>query len=107
MSSGGANGGTNPLRLQLLTAVRNDDAPGVLQHVADGADINLMGEALRLAAHRGSAAVVRELVAVGLSVNEPCPQTHFTPIHLSSAAGHHVVCEVFVGCLGGCAQVHW
>jgi len=103
MSSGGANGGTNPLRLQLLTAVRNDDAPGVLQHVADGADINLMGEALRLAAHRGSAAVVRELVAVGLSVNEPCPQTHFTPIHLSSAAGHHVVCEVLLDAL---ADVH-
>lgn len=99
----GGRGGANPLRLQLLAAVRNDDAPGVLQHVADGADIALMGEALRLAAHRGSASVVRELVAVGLSVNDSCPQTHFTPIHLASAGGHHVVCEVLLDAL---ADVH-
>eukprot|EP00929_Paragymnodinium_shiwhaense_P076554 TRINITY_DN39386_c0_g1_i1.p1 TRINITY_DN39386_c0_g1~~TRINITY_DN39386_c0_g1_i1.p1 ORF type:complete len:340 (+),score=60.90 TRINITY_DN39386_c0_g1_i1:59-1078(+) len=102
MQSGGSSGG-NPLRLQLLAAVRNDDAPGVLQHVADGADISLMGEALRLASHRGSASVVRELVAVGLSVNDNCPQTHFTPIHLAAAGGHHVVCEVLLDAL---ADVH-
>eukprot|EP00927_Polykrikos_kofoidii_P041042 TRINITY_DN34972_c0_g1_i2.p1 TRINITY_DN34972_c0_g1~~TRINITY_DN34972_c0_g1_i2.p1 ORF type:complete len:292 (-),score=48.20 TRINITY_DN34972_c0_g1_i2:156-998(-) len=77
--------------------------PGVLQHVADGADIELMGEALRLASHRGSASVVRELVAVGLAVNDTCPQTHFTPIHLASAGGHHVVCEVLLDAL---ADVH-
>eukprot|EP00927_Polykrikos_kofoidii_P077583 TRINITY_DN74515_c0_g1_i1.p1 TRINITY_DN74515_c0_g1~~TRINITY_DN74515_c0_g1_i1.p1 ORF type:complete len:325 (-),score=50.12 TRINITY_DN74515_c0_g1_i1:327-1241(-) len=103
MGLAGGQGGTNPLRLQLLAAVRNDDASGVLQHVADGADIALMGEALRLAAHRGSASVVRELVAVGLSVNDSCPQTHFTPIHLASAGGHHVVCEVLLDAL---ADVH-
>eukprot|EP00929_Paragymnodinium_shiwhaense_P066361 TRINITY_DN33281_c0_g1_i1.p1 TRINITY_DN33281_c0_g1~~TRINITY_DN33281_c0_g1_i1.p1 ORF type:complete len:368 (+),score=66.46 TRINITY_DN33281_c0_g1_i1:116-1219(+) len=95
--------GTNPLRLQLLGAVRNDDAPAVLQHVADGADIPLMSEALRYAAHRGSAAVVRELVAVGLCVNDCCPQTGFAPLQLASASGHHIVCEVLLDAL---ADVH-
>jgi len=101
----GRNGSAdnNPLRLHLLAAVRQDDAPGVLQHVADGADIALMGEALRLAAHRGSASVVRELVAVGLTVNDCCYQTGFTPIQLASAGGHHVVCEVLLDAL---ADVH-
>ena len=37
----------------------------VLQFVADGVAAADMGEALRLAAGRGSASVVRELVAVG------------------------------------------
>merc|ERR1711982_183096 len=52
------NGPDTPLRKQLLAAVRQDDAPGVLQFVADGANVIDMGEALRLAAHRGSASVV-------------------------------------------------
>lgn len=39
--------------------------PEVLQFVADGVAAADMGEALRLAAGRGSASVVRELVAVG------------------------------------------
>jgi|EP00927_Polykrikos_kofoidii_P071940 hypothetical protein len=95
--------GSNPLRLQLLSAIKADDAPGVLQHVADGADVPLMGEALRLAAHRGSAAVVRELVAVGLCVNASCPHTEFTPLQLACAGGHHVVCEVLLDAL---ADVH-
>eukprot|EP00929_Paragymnodinium_shiwhaense_P066362 TRINITY_DN33281_c0_g1_i2.p1 TRINITY_DN33281_c0_g1~~TRINITY_DN33281_c0_g1_i2.p1 ORF type:complete len:338 (+),score=60.16 TRINITY_DN33281_c0_g1_i2:116-1129(+) len=61
--------GTNPLRLQLLGAVRNDDAPAVLQHVADGADIPLMSE------------------------------TGFAPLQLASASGHHIVCEVLLDAL--------
>lgn len=99
VQAGGKLEPANHFRFQLLSAVRADDAPGVLQHVADGADISLMGEALRLAAHRGSASVVRELVAVGLSVNEECPQTGFTPIQLATAGGHHLVCEVLLDAL--------
>jgi len=94
---------SNPLRKQLLTAVRQDDAPGVLQYVADGADIVDMSEALRLAAHRGAASVVRELVAVGLSVNDGCPESGFTPLQLSASSGHLVVCELLLDAL---ADVH-
>mmetsp|Transcript_121773 Transcript_121773/g.355831 ORF Transcript_121773/g.355831 Transcript_121773/m.355831 type:complete len:310 (-) Transcript_121773:91-1020(-) len=93
----------DPLRKQLLMTVRQDDAPGVLQYIADGADIVDMGEALRLAAHRGAASVVRELVAVGISVNEGCPHTGFTPLQLSAASGHVVVCELLLDAL---ADVH-
>jgi len=99
----GASSVDESVRKQLLTAVRQDDAPGVLQHVADGADVVDMGEALRLAAHRGSAAVVRELVAVGICVNEGCPHTGFTPVQLAAASGHIVVCELLLDAL---ADVH-
>ena len=64
-------------RRLLLTAVQHDDAPVVLQFVADGAAAADMGEALRLAAGRGNASVVRELVAVGLSVNDGCRGADF------------------------------
>jgi len=102
------DGGDHPeespsLRRQLLTAVRQDDAPGVLQYVADGAEVSLINEAMRLAAHRGSSAVVRELVAVGLSVNEVCSQTGFTPLQLAAVSGHIVVCELLLDAL---ADVH-
>lgn len=93
----------NGLREQLLKAARHDDAPTVLQHVADGACMNDLGEALRLASHRGCASVVRELVAVGLGVNDGCPRTGFTPLQLASASGHLGACELL---LDAQADVH-
>jgi len=47
--------------------------------------------------------VVRELVAVGLSVNDGCRGTGYTPLHLSAAGGHVVVCELLLDAL---ADVH-
>lgn len=93
----------NGLREQLLKAARHDDAPTVLQHVADGACMGDLGEALRLASHRGCASVVRELVAVGLGVNDGCPRTGFTPLQLASASGHLGACELL---LDAQADVH-
>lgn len=89
----------SPLRKQLLSAVRLDDAPAVLQCVADGANIVDLEEALRLAAHRGNASVVRELVAVGIGVNDGCPHTGFTPLQFAAASGHIVVCELLLDAL--------
>jgi len=86
-------------RTQLLTAVRQDDAPRVLTFVADGTNFDVMGEALRLAAYRGSASVVRELVAVGLSVNVGDPHTGFAPLQLAAASGHIAVCELLLDAL--------
>jgi len=86
-------------RTQLLTAVRQDDAPRVLTFVADGTSFDVMGEALRLAAYRGSASVVRELVAVGLSVNVGDPHTGFAPLQLAAASGHIAVCELLLDAL--------
>mmetsp|Transcript_56354 Transcript_56354/g.119929 ORF Transcript_56354/g.119929 Transcript_56354/m.119929 type:complete len:324 (-) Transcript_56354:62-1033(-) len=83
-------------RKRLLRAARLDDAPIVLQMVAEGADLALVGEALRLAAYRGSACVVRELVAVGLPVNEACPYTGLTSLQLAAGCGHILVCELLL-----------
>merc|ERR1719174_1822156 len=62
-----------------------------------------MNEALRLASQRGSSSVVRELVSVGLSVNESCPQSGFTPLQLAAASGQLNVCELLLDAL---ADVH-
>lgn len=86
----------NLARRRLLRAACGDDAPTVLQLVAEGADLYLVGEALRLAAYRGSACVVRELVAVGLSVNDPCPYTGMTSLQLAAGSGHILVCELLL-----------
>lgn len=86
-------------RTQLLNAVKQDDAPRVLTFVADGTSFDVMGEALRLAAYRGSASVVRELVSSGLSVNVGDPHTGFAPIHLAAATGHLAVCEMLLDAL--------
>jgi len=83
-------------RRKLLRAARSDDAPTVLQLVAEGADLIDVGEALRLASYRGSACVVRELVAVGLSVNEACPNTGLTPLQLAAGGGQILVCELLL-----------
>jgi ankyrin repeat protein len=83
-------------RRQLMKAARMDDAPAMLQLVADGADLVDVSEALRLAAYRGSAAVVRELVAVGLGVNEACPDTGLTSLQLAAGSGHILVCELLL-----------
>merc|ERR1712232_1002843 len=91
------------LRLHLLAATRSDDAPTVLQCVADGANNRDLAEALRLAAHRGSASVVRELVAVGFAANDVCPTTGFTPLQLASASGHLAACELLLDAM---ADVH-
>jgi len=98
------------LSQQLLVAIRHDDGSAVLQYVADGSDFEEMGEVLRLASHRGSASVVRELVAVGLTVNQGCTQTGFTALHLSASTGHLLVTELLLDALAdvharvGCAQ---
>lgn len=83
-------------RRGLLKAARQDDAPAILQLVADGADLTDVCEALRLAAYRGSASVVRELVAVGLGVNEACPDTGMTSLQLAAGSGHILVCELLL-----------
>lgn len=98
-----SGGEMEPGRRAFMGAVRRDDAPAVLQFVADGAKVEVMSEALRLACNSGSLSVVRELVAVGLTVNESCLQTGFTPIHLAAAGGHHTVCEVLLDAM---ADVH-
>jgi len=87
------------VRAQLLTAVRQDDAPRVLTFVADGTSLELMCEALRIAAYRGSASVVRELVSVGLSVNVGDPHTSFAPLQLAAATGHLAVSELLLDAL--------
>mmetsp|Transcript_6308 Transcript_6308/g.15140 ORF Transcript_6308/g.15140 Transcript_6308/m.15140 type:complete len:264 (-) Transcript_6308:76-867(-) len=101
---GDSTSASTELRRQLLAASRQDDAPGVLLHIADGADIADMGEALRVAAHRGCASVARELVAVGLSVNECCPHTGFSPLQLAAAGGHLAVCELLLDALADVNQ---
>merc|ERR1712083_966430 len=55
-----------------------------------------MREAFHLAAHYGAIAVVKELVAIGLTVNQGCLRQGLTPLHLAIAAGHHHVCEVLL-----------
>jgi len=95
---------TSTLPPKLLQAVKKDDGPAVLQYVADGTDFEEMGEALRLASHRGSAAVVRELVAVGLTVNKLCPHTGFAPVHLAASCGHLLVCELLLDALADVQQ---
>mmetsp|Transcript_77135 Transcript_77135/g.121817 ORF Transcript_77135/g.121817 Transcript_77135/m.121817 type:complete len:267 (+) Transcript_77135:127-927(+) len=89
----------NPFRTRLLAATRQDDAPSVLQCVADGADVADMSEALRFAAQRGAVSVVRELVALGLSVNEGDAESGFAPLQLAAVTGHLSVCELLLDAL--------
>lgn len=89
----------DPLRLELFLNVRNDDAPKVLQHVADGTDIELIGEALRYAAQRGSSSVVRELVALGINVDTVDRKTGCTALHLAASAGNCGVCDILFDAL--------
>lgn len=92
-------------RRTLLRAARQDDAPAMLQLVADGSDLTDVSEALRLAAFRGSASVVRELVAVGIGVNEACPDTGMTSLHLAAGSGHILVCELLLDAMADpCAR---
>eukprot|EP00747_Dinoflagellata_sp_TGD_P169890 gnl/TRDRNA2_/TRDRNA2_200021_c0_seq1.p1 gnl/TRDRNA2_/TRDRNA2_200021_c0~~gnl/TRDRNA2_/TRDRNA2_200021_c0_seq1.p1 ORF type:complete len:300 (+),score=53.39 gnl/TRDRNA2_/TRDRNA2_200021_c0_seq1:92-991(+) len=83
----------------LLEAARTDDAPLALQCVADGATLSDMGEALRMASHCGGIDVVRELVAVGLCVNDQSPRSKLAPLQLAAANGHVGVCELLLDAL--------
>lgn len=87
---------SNIRRLHLLALVRSNDAPGVLEVVADGVDCSLLSEALRLASSRGNHTVARELVGLGLSVNDACPCTGLTSLQLAAAGGHITVCELLL-----------
>lgn len=81
---------------KLIVAVRDDDAPKVLSCVANGVDQEDVSDALRVACHRGSLTVVRELLSLGISVNVGCRKRGLLPIHLATAAGHIGVCELLL-----------
>lgn len=87
----------------LLIAVGKENAAAVLRQVAEGADMGTLGEALCLAARRGSTDVVRELVAVGMSVNVPSARSGLSPLQLAASGGHFTVCELLLDAM---ADVH-
>lgn len=87
----------------LLEAIARDDGPAVLQHVADGADLRDMSEAIRYAAHEGLASVIRELAAIGLEVNAVCPRTGFSALQVATLGSHVMICELLLDAM---ADVH-
>lgn len=102
LSHRGANA-DSPMKKALQRMVRDDDAPGVLSYVADGATPEEIGEVLRSASAKDSMSVVRELVATGVCVNDLCPRTRLSALQMAALAGHNMVCEILLDAM---ADVH-
>eukprot|EP00930_Biecheleria_cincta_P002875 TRINITY_DN103850_c0_g1_i1.p1 TRINITY_DN103850_c0_g1~~TRINITY_DN103850_c0_g1_i1.p1 ORF type:complete len:344 (-),score=63.32 TRINITY_DN103850_c0_g1_i1:96-1127(-) len=83
----------------LSNAVREDNAPLVLELFSRSAEIAEVQKALFFACGRGSCNCVREMVAIGLSVN--CAETvsGFTPLHIAACGGHVDICEILLDAL--------
>lgn len=85
--------------MQLMMAVRDDDAPRVLQLFTEGVDMDDMRKALALAARHGSLNVVRELVSIGCSVKFVDSRYNATPLHLAACGGHPDICDIILDAL--------
>jgi hypothetical protein len=85
--------------LKLISSVRDDDPPRVLQLFVEGMDMNDMQQALSLAAKHGSVNVTRELVGIGCSVKFLDVTYGVTPLHLAACGGHPDICEILLDAL--------
>lgn len=85
--------------LKLISAVRDDDPPRVLQLFVDGMDMDDMQKALSLAAKHGSVNVTRELVGIGCSVKFVDVTYGVTPLHLAACGGHPDICDILLDAL--------